>query len=607
MSRPTDWHVLDLHEDPTPGDVFRIRQLATGTRRIADDAEAASRNVRALAGDHATMTWVGAAGDVFKEAIGKFPGQLDKVAHSHHLAADALDGYATSLDSAQSQADRALAQGRQVYDQVKSLHAQLVTANGSLTTLDKAAPPPDPDQVKEQARKHTAAQGQVTSLQSQLSGPQAQLDAAKRLAGQAAELRSGAADTASRKLHEAADAGIPPDSFWHKLGDLAAKAWNGLIVVAKIVVAVGGIIALIIGGPIAWIVFAAALLVLADTIAKYTQGKATLWDVALAALSCIPMTKGLTSLGALKGAFAAEGLVGVGSHLLGAGWGAVKGIGTGAMALWKVRSAIPGLLRALPFTALGKLTSMATELRYGASGALTGFGAGFGDGAGFFGSFRSSLSEGLQGWRGGTQAASELPSQGARAWQGSGGYPGIDVWHDTVIAAGTNAEALHPRITGFAMPEGTMAALGNDSAEISKGVQVGPSDLNAYIHHEYRTEGVTLHFNSDVPAAGAHANANPQFGGGGLPQYFIPDVMTHIDSGAISVIDHSGNVLPVAPNGIATVGPGQNIPLRNFDLPSGSPILTNNQTAATAAGGVTVVGGITRGSVYGSQLTAPGR
>lgn len=609
MARPTDWHVLDLHEDPTPGDPYRVRELSRTTRSIADDAESAARNVRGLAGDQATMTWIGAAGDVFKEAIGKFPGQLDKVAHSHHMAADALDAYAGDLDTAQGQADRALAQGRAVYDKVQSLHAQLGTANASLTSLNKptqSPEPPDPAQVKEQARKHTAAQDQVSSLTSQLSGPQAQLEAAKKLVGQAAELRNHAADTAGKKLHDAANAGIPPDSFWHKLGDLAAKMWHGLIVVAKIVVAVGSIVALIIGGPIAWIVFAAALLVLADTLYEYSQGRASLWDVGLAALSCIPITKGLTTLADLKTAFAlgkgvggfGGGLLGIAGHLGGAGVEMFKGIIAAPMALWKGRSALPGLARALPFTAWGKLTGMATDLRFGVPGAMRGFGMGFNDGSGLFGSIRTGFKGVTEGWSAVTGEASPLASRVANAWQGQGAYIGIDRWSDTVVSAGTQMESLHPVLTGFSAPEGTMASLGGDSAAVSRGVQVGPGDINPdwNILHNYRPEGVTLRFNTDVPAATSHAMANPQFGEGGLHQFFVPDVVSKIHAGDISVVDSAGHVLPVSDRGFVTAGPGQSIPLHNLDLTPGSGILTNSQVGNTVTAGANIknplVGGV---------------
>jgi len=119
------------------------------------------------------MAWIGAAGDAFRDAIGQFPGQLDKVATSHHTAADALDGYATDLDHAQGQADRALWQAREVHDRVRSLQGQLAAATGTLNSLDGAADttprPPDRARVREQARRHAAAQTQVDSLSAQLA------------------------------------------------------------------------------------------------------------------------------------------------------------------------------------------------------------------------------------------------------------------------------------------------------------------------------------------------------------------------------------------------------------------------------------------------------
>ncbi|MEV6318647.1 DUF6531 domain-containing protein [Streptomyces sp. NPDC051776] len=81
---------------------------------------------------------------------------------------------------------------------------------------------------------------------------------------------------------------------------------------------------MIIGGPILGaIVLIAALVVLADTLNKYLNGQATLWDVAFAALDCIPGMKGLTTLGGLaKGMKALSmGKVGLKSMALG-----VKGL-----------------------------------------------------------------------------------------------------------------------------------------------------------------------------------------------------------------------------------------------------------------------------------------
>jgi hypothetical protein len=327
LTRATDWHVLDLSADPVPGDPWRVKDLGGRLRNLADDAENAARNVRGLVGDHAAMNWIGAAGDAFKEHIGKFPGQLDKVANSHHMCADALLAYANDLDTAQSQADRALVQARPLFDQVQSLHSQLASANATATsatksysTLTNGANAPDSTALAAAVRAKTDSQHTVDTLNSQLSGPEAQLAALRNLAHQAAGLRESAENTAERQIHAATDAGIPPDSFWHKLGDLAATLWHGLVIIAKIVSFIGAIVLLVVGGPL-WLIVAvvvAGLIILADTLYKYSQGQASLWDVGLAVLGCIPITKGLTSLNAIREAFQAGGLLGAGLHVGGA-------------------------------------------------------------------------------------------------------------------------------------------------------------------------------------------------------------------------------------------------------------------------------------------------
>lgn len=44
-------------------------------------------------------------------------------------------------------------------------------------------------------------------------------------------------------------------------------------------------------------------------------------------------------------------------------------------------------------------------------------------------------------------------------------------------------------------------------------------------------------FNEDVASAYGIAEANPQFGKGGLPQYFVPNVQEYIDKGILVPID----------------------------------------------------------------------
>ncbi|MGQ4443125.1 hypothetical protein ACN6LI_000578, partial [Streptomyces violaceoruber] len=48
--RPSDWHVLDLEKDPTPGDPQRVRTLAKTLHDFADDVSEALRLVPGLLG-----------------------------------------------------------------------------------------------------------------------------------------------------------------------------------------------------------------------------------------------------------------------------------------------------------------------------------------------------------------------------------------------------------------------------------------------------------------------------------------------------------------------------------------------------------------------------
>ncbi|TDC04856.1 RHS repeat protein, partial [Streptomyces sp. 8K308] len=67
-----------------------------------------------------------------------------------------------------------------------------------------------------------------------------------------------------------------------------------------------------------------ALVVLADTLYDYANGRASLWDVAFAALDCIPGMKGLTTLGGLAAGMRALGSTGLRGMALGA-----RGLGEG--------------------------------------------------------------------------------------------------------------------------------------------------------------------------------------------------------------------------------------------------------------------------------------
>ncbi|MCZ4508868.1 hypothetical protein O3Q52_11760, partial [Streptomyces sp. ActVer] len=65
--RPTDWHVLDLEKDPTPGDPDRVKSLAKNLHDFADDVQDALRLVKGMADEDAVLTMVGKTADVFRD------------------------------------------------------------------------------------------------------------------------------------------------------------------------------------------------------------------------------------------------------------------------------------------------------------------------------------------------------------------------------------------------------------------------------------------------------------------------------------------------------------------------------------------------------------
>ncbi|MGP3926171.1 hypothetical protein ACTWQC_24200, partial [Streptomyces sp. 8N616] len=257
------------------------------------------------------------------------PKNLRKLKKSYDLAGDALAAYWPELEKAQDDSKRALEKGREARRDLSTANTRLESANDWVDRAGKKAeefedsgkkkdvPPPDEKEVRAATRNHTQAQESQRDAQTAVDNAQSALDAAKKMAADAKKLREDAATKAEKKLEEASDAGTENRSWWEEAVDWVSDNWDTIVAVCKVVVAIVGIIAMIIGGPIlAAIVVVAALVVLADTINKYLKGQATLLDVAFAALDCIPGMKGITSLAKLNELRKAGGMLKIGSHAL---------------------------------------------------------------------------------------------------------------------------------------------------------------------------------------------------------------------------------------------------------------------------------------------------
>ncbi|MEV7978356.1 RHS repeat-associated core domain-containing protein [Streptomyces sp. NPDC086519] len=312
--RPADWHPLDLDRDPTPGDPQRVRTLASQLHAFADDVSDALRLVKGMAGEDTLLQWAGKSAEVFKEQFKDVPKNLKKLKKSYEMCGDALADYWPKLERAQALADKALAKAKEAQSDLSSAKSRLSSADSWVTRATKeadkykddptgsksSADKPDEGKVRAATRDVQSAKSAHTKAQSDVTTAQNALDAAKKMAEDARKMRDDAAGEAKRKIDEASDAGIPNRHWWQDVGHWFEDNWDTIVTVCKVVVAVVGIIALIIGGPILGaIVLVAALVVLADTLYKYSKGQASLWDVAFAALDCIPGGKGITSLGKL--------------------------------------------------------------------------------------------------------------------------------------------------------------------------------------------------------------------------------------------------------------------------------------------------------------------
>ena len=56
--------------------------------------------------------------------------------------------------------------------------------------------------------------------------------------------------------------------------------------------------------------------------------------------------------------------------------------------------------------------------------------------------------------------------------------------------------------------------------------------------HGYRGEMQGYVFNEEIASAYGITNANPQFGKGGLPQYFVPNANDYIQKGILVKVDN---------------------------------------------------------------------
>ncbi|MEU9151519.1 putative T7SS-secreted protein [Streptomyces sp. NPDC048417] len=317
MVRPADWHNLDLHDDPTPGDPHEVKLQGQRYKTFVEDVATVLSGIRSASKDSVLKESAGKAMDAFKDQIGKLPGQLQKLHDSYEMVSGALLTYAGKLELAQTTADHALAKARTLRGDLSRAQSRLAsattTANNAKSAQDKLNNPtgnaaaPDPEKVRKATRDAQHANQHQKAMQGQVASLNAQLVELRTKAENAGKDQDKAATKLVHDIHSASDAGIHNKKWYEKLGDWVADHWDSFVAGCKIVVAVAGIVALFVAAPwLVIIIVAAALIVLADTIAKFSQGKAGWGDLVFAVLDCIPVVGRLAMVakaGKLVGGF----------------------------------------------------------------------------------------------------------------------------------------------------------------------------------------------------------------------------------------------------------------------------------------------------------------
>ncbi|MBT2501880.1 hypothetical protein J7E22_04940 [Curtobacterium sp. ISL-83] len=568
-------------------------------QRISDAADDASTRLRSVQGSGWLTDWQGDAADVFVDAIKDTPTDLGKLVDSYARAATALSGWADTVDDTQYRADGALADAKDASGDLATAQSRLSDAQSTLTHYQSAAsklstvadqypagstvPPgvdvPTPAQLRAASDNASVAAGSVSSAQGDISAAQSRIDAAKRLVADAkGDWEDGERRTA-KAIGDAADAGLGKQSFWDKV--FGSETWQTIVSVAKVVVAIGGIIVMIIGGPLAWVVLGAALLVLADTLYKMSKGTADGWDLGFALLDCIPGMKGITTAAKIGEEFAK------GASLVGKLSSAGRHVASESKQLFA-----PGIHLVNNFrhgATQRSLESLRAFIVHGGSAAVRSIER---PGNGFIASVLAVPGAARSGtklyWDNGGSSLAEL----ARHWQGgkgglSSGYLGVDRWADGDQHAlvGQHVQISGPGHGNFYVPDGTIHA-GDSAAHYSESVQVGVQspagqdgvDIATSVHPDYRFTGDRYLVNEPLPHAEGVAQANTQFGPGGQHQLFTDRTTAQlVNDGTLSPVDSAGTVLPNDGWGNAVPKGGNKVYMDMMTLRPEAGVMTTHQ------------------------------
>ncbi|ENN88487.1 filamentous hemagglutinin family outer membrane protein [Rhizobium freirei PRF 81] len=122
----------------------------------------------------------------------------------------------------------------------------------------------------------------------------------------------------------------------------------------------------------------------------------------------------------------------------------------------------------------------------------------------------------------GTRSPTISPSQQARSWQGSGDYPGVDNYVDVLLSGGSYVVGAAPGQSPYYTSLQGYLGTGGTAKGYYGALQIAPNTTNP-AYPPYRN-GVTVYqvVGNTSAAFSSSTTANPDWGNGGAPQFFIP-------------------------------------------------------------------------------------
>ena len=145
--------------------------------------------------------------------------------------------------------------------------------------------------------------------------------------------------------------------------------------------------------------------------------------------------------------------------------------------------------------------------------------------------FSGAISGGIMGGiMGGLQFKS--PAKTAQSWQGKDDYPGVDDYVDMNMHKGDILYRGEPNGTEYFTTLDAVEGSGRNATTLFEGLQVKPHPI-----HGFRGQVSGYQFTKTVTVGYGQALANPQFGSGGLDQFYVPNVQNLIDKGILVLVD----------------------------------------------------------------------